>query len=78
MREFNLKSETACVKCSVGGQFYTYIYNKYLKNLFQASIFKMEKKNNLTRFNAFFFSALGVATHKKYKWQEFLLTEKKD
>lgn len=38
----------------------------------------MEKKNNLTRLNAFFFSALGVATHKKYKWQEFLLTEKKD
>lgn len=38
----------------------------------------MEKKNNLTRLNAFFFSVLGVATHKKYKWQEFLLTEKKD
>lgn len=37
-----------------------------------------KKKNNLTRLNAFFFSALGVATHKKYKWQEFLLTAKKD
>lgn len=50
------------------------IYKIYFKLLY----LKWKKNNNLTRLHAFFFSALGVATHKKYKWQEFLLTEKKD